>query len=80
MLKSMAARFEQKNSFQNVTTSQLKTNVATLIRISGGAVSVLRSRAIAVQEKCPYPLDYVLSDQTLLSSLFDRVSLSCVNE
>jgi hypothetical protein len=36
MAKSMAARFEQKNSLQNVTTNQLKTKVETLIRTSGG--------------------------------------------
>jgi hypothetical protein len=30
--------------------------------------------------KCPYALDEVLSNQTLLSSLFDKASLSCVKE
>jgi hypothetical protein len=54
MAKSMAARFEQKISLQNVTTNQLKTKVETLIRTSGGAAKhwrrccVLRSRAIAL--------------------------------
>jgi hypothetical protein len=48
MAKSMAARFEQKNSLQNLTTNQLKTKVVTLFRTSGGAASVLRSRAFAL--------------------------------
>jgi hypothetical protein len=30
--------------------------------------------------KCPYALDEVLSNQTLLSSLFDKASLSCVKQ
>jgi hypothetical protein len=30
--------------------------------------------------QCPYALDEVLSNHTLLSSLFDRASFSCVKE